>query len=645
MKIETIEINNFRSFKHEVIQFDNYTCFVGANGAGKSTVLYALNLFFRENKDSQTNVSKLSEDDFHYKNTDEPIEIIVTFNELSQRAKDDLKDYVRQDKLIISAVAVFDKETGQATVKQHGNRLVFESFRVFFEAEKNKNTVTELKGIYAEICTKYPDLPAAGTKAAMIDALQAYEDDHPEECSLVPSEDQFYGVSRGANKLAPHVQWVFVSASKNVQEECEETKVSALGQLLARTVRSKVNFSEKVLKLREDAQKSYEIILNDEQPVLDELSTSLSSRLKDWSHPDVNVKVKWKQDPDRSVKVEEPLAYINLGENGFDSDLSRFGHGLQRSYMLALLQELVTNTDTDAPTLIMAIEEPELYQHPPQARHLASVLYDLSQNNSQIMVCSHSPQFILADDFEAVRVVRDAGTPKATNVTQINYEQLAEDLKNAGAEKIQLKEAGIQAKLFPVFNPALNEMFFCNKLILVEGIEDVSYLTTYLILSDNEEEFRKNGGHIVPVNGKSNIVKPLAMAKLLGIPTFIIFDADTDKEKIPDENRRNSEVGKHKKDNSALLSMCGSGCPPWPTDNTIEDNVVVWKTNITDLIHEEIGQDWATYLEKAFATYGNASGLKKNPLVISHALELAWNDGKKSNLLLDVIEKIKVFNL
>jgi len=45
MKIESVRIENFRSFKDETIRFDNYTCFVGANGSGKSTVLNALNVF------------------------------------------------------------------------------------------------------------------------------------------------------------------------------------------------------------------------------------------------------------------------------------------------------------------------------------------------------------------------------------------------------------------------------------------------------------------------------------------------------------------------------------------------------------------------------------------------------------------------
>ncbi|MEZ4690066.1 MAG: hypothetical protein R3A12_07745 [Ignavibacteria bacterium] len=93
----------------------------------------------------------------------------------------------------------------------------------------------------------------------MFEALQEFESAHPEKCDLIPSEDQFYGATRGVNRLSPHIQWVFVSASKDATEESEESKTSALGQLLARTVRSKVNFDEKVNDLRNDAKRNMKL--------------------------------------------------------------------------------------------------------------------------------------------------------------------------------------------------------------------------------------------------------------------------------------------------------------------------------------------------------------------------------------------------
>src|SRR5882672_1895378 len=114
MKIHSVRIENFRSFKDETILLDDYSCLVGPNGAGKSTVLCALNIFFRETENTATDVVNLSDEDFHRKETSVPVRITLTFTGLNAEAQEDFKDYFRQEKLIISAVAKFDAASGKA---------------------------------------------------------------------------------------------------------------------------------------------------------------------------------------------------------------------------------------------------------------------------------------------------------------------------------------------------------------------------------------------------------------------------------------------------------------------------------------------------------------------------------------------------
>ncbi|MFD2600638.1 ATP-dependent nuclease [Flavobacterium suzhouense] len=637
MKIESIKIENFRSFKDQTINLDDYSCFVGPNGAGKSTVFNALNIFFRQYKDSKTDLSKLTESDFHHKDTSVDIKITVTFIDLSEQAQQDLANYVRQEKLIITTIGKYDAETQRAEVKQYGNRLGVIEFAEFFEADKSGAKVSDLKEIYNKFQAKYPDLDVATTKADMINKLQEYEANRPDLCSLIPSEDQFYGATKGTNRLSPHIQWVFVPAVKDVTEESEESKTSALGQLLARTVRSKVNFNDQVTHLRIMAKQQYQNLLDQEQVVLKDISDSLQNRLSSWAHPNLTAQILWKQDPEKSVKIEEPFAYLKLGERGFEGDLSRFGHGLQRSYMLALLQELSQIEDENSPTLIMGIEEPELYQHPPQARYLAETLIDLAEKNSQILICTHSPLFIPGDSFDKIRIVRDNGNPSHTLINSLSYTSLTETLESIGEKHI--KESGMIAKLYPSLNPIVNEMFFCRKLILVEGIEDVAYLTSYLLLTGKIFDFRKNGCHIVPVNGKNNLIKPLAIANLLKIPTYVIFDADTNKTK-------DHEVPQHKKENKSILSIQGySDENELPESIISKNNLFCWKTNLTDTIKEELGANWIKHRDKAAAIYGNAPDLEKNPLAIAKTLELAWESGDKSTLLTGLINNIIEFSI
>ena len=632
MKIESVRIQNFRTFKDETIFFDDYSCFVGPNGSGKSTVMNALNVFFRQYKDSKTDLSKLSIDDFHHKNVKEPISITVIFKDLSDQAKEDLSDYVRQERLIVTAKAEFDEGTERAEVKQFGNRLGMTEFKVWFEAEKAKQPASELKKIFAELQSKWPEITKATAKVDMANSLNEFESSHPEQCSLIPSEDQFYGVSKGANRLSPHLQWVFVSASKDFSEEAEESKNSALGQLLSRAIRAKVNFSEKVSGLRDGLRKSYQTMLEEEQGVLSTISESLESKLKLWSNPSATAKVLWKNDAEKSIKIEEPLAHIQIGEKGFESELARFGHGMQRSYLLTLLQELANIDDGNAPTLVMAIEEPELYQHPPQARYLSEVLQDLANENSQIIVCSHSPYFIPGDDFHNVRLVRELSSPPCSNVTSLTYAQLAKELTDAGEKAV--KETGMIAKLYPTLRPDISEMFFSRKLILVEGIEDVAYLTSYIQLMGKLSDFRRSGYHIIPVGGKNELLKPLAIAKLLKIEVFVVCDADTDK-------TREDEVNKHKKDNAAILYLLGHDISEnWPKADIRKSNLRMWKTNITNTVGPEFGEDWKRHEDQAASYYGNAGGLKKNPLAVSRALESAWNAGLKSTTLQELVDSL-----
>ena len=62
MKIKTVKIKNFRSYKDEVeIEFGNLTAFVGKNDIGKSTILEALDIFFNDSK----GIIKIDKDDIN----------------------------------------------------------------------------------------------------------------------------------------------------------------------------------------------------------------------------------------------------------------------------------------------------------------------------------------------------------------------------------------------------------------------------------------------------------------------------------------------------------------------------------------------------------------------------------------------------
>ena len=627
MKIESVRIQNLRSMKDETICLGDYTCLVGPNGAGKSNVICALNIFFRETADCATDLTTLDEEDFHQKQTDEPVTITLTFTDLNQEAQEDLSHYCRQGKLIVSAVATFDAATGKAAVLQYGQRMGLEAFRKFFDAQKAEAKVAALKEIYEDLREGYPQLPKAGTEKQMQEALWDYESAHAAGCVPIPSQDRFYGQpGRGENLLEKHVQWVYIPAVKDAASEETEAKNTALGRLLERTVRAKVDFTTQIDEFRKEWRAEYQEFLDGHQSALNELSTSLAARVAAWSHPDASVKLEWAEDPEKSVRVAEPIAGVLAGEGTFQGRLPRFGHGLQRCYLFALLQELAYCGDAKESTLVLACEEPELYQHPPQARHLSNVLQHLSESNSQVLISTHSPYFVSGERFEDVRMIRKRDGRSA--VSYATYDEIGKDIAKARGDD-HPKPSGTLAKVHQALQSALGEMFFTPRLVLVEGLEDLAYVTTYLNLMDLWDEYRRFGIHIVPTDGKSQMVRPLAIAARLGIPAYCVFDADRDK---PDKNGSRK---KHERDNTAILTMAGVANPePFPDTTYWGKRVVMWPSEFAKVVASEIGQaDWEACCAQADRDYDCAGGLGKNTLHIARVLALAWDAGKRSQSL------------
>lgn len=215
MKIKSLAIRNFRSFCAAEVDFDDYTAFVGPNGAGKSTVLCALNIFFRQTEESPTNLTDLEAEDFHNGNTKDPIEITVTFHDLEPEAQADFAEYYRAGVLIVSSIAVFNEATRTAPVRQFAKRSAMAEFSEFFRLDNDGAKAGDLAKIYEGIRTNFPDLPKSGSKDANREALRRFEESHSDRCVLIDSEDQFYGFSKGANRLARYVQWVYVPAVKD----------------------------------------------------------------------------------------------------------------------------------------------------------------------------------------------------------------------------------------------------------------------------------------------------------------------------------------------------------------------------------------------------------------------------------------------
>jgi predicted ATP-dependent endonuclease of OLD family len=466
MKLTEIRIQNFRSFRDETIPLDDYTCLVGPNGTGKSAVLMALNVFFRENDSTVTNVLDLTKQDFHHENVQEPVKITVTFEDLpseddplvSKEAKELIKLYARQDKLVLFAQAEWNPTTESAPVKQYGSRLVMKELKPYFRAKETGAKVTELREIYNKLQAKFSELPRATTGTAMYDNLQEYENKRPDECSMEDGKCECYGFTGGLYRLADLVQWVYIPAVKDASSEQEEGSKTALGQLLQRTVRAKIDFKDELAALEEEAEAKYETILEGKKNALKDLGLAIQESLRDWTNPRAAFELEWQGD---FAKAGRPIAKAKVGEDAFIGEISRLGHGMQRGFLVAILKELVRNEQKGGPKLLLGFEEPELYQHPPQAQHIQGVLERLTEpkNNSQVIVTTHSPYFVSSKGFKNIRMFRKCGKRPYSVVKWTDYTKVEKRLTEAFGKETQ-SPTKLMATVGQIMQTSQKELFF-----------------------------------------------------------------------------------------------------------------------------------------------------------------------------------------
>lgn len=615
MRLAKLRIKNFRCFKDQEVLFDDYSCLVGANGSGKSTILMALNVFFR-NTSAPSDVINLQDEDFHMKDTSNPVEITCVFVDLNDEAKSDLKAYVRQNELVVTAKATWDAATSRAEVKQVGIRKVMRDFAPYFEAVEQKAKAGELKAIYSSIREKYNSLPPPAAMGVMQSALREFEEANPSLCEEVESGSQFYGWSKGVNLLGKYIQWVYLPAVKDPTEEQDEQKNTALGSLLQRSIRSEVDFTEPLEKLRVSATEEYRQLIDAKNSVLEDIAGRIQSQLQSWAHPGARVELNWHFDDQKSVSVANPFARVKVGEGEFLGEIVRAGHGLQRSFLVSMLQVLADLEESDRPTLLLGFEEPELYQHPPQAKHLATLLESLSLTDTQVIATTHSPYFVSSKGYENVRLVTSDPEICVSTIHQFTYAQLSSDLAGALGDAPQ-QPSELMASVQQIMQPSQTELFFCKVPVLVEGPEDIAFLSVYMQKNGLWGEFRRLGCHFIPCIGKTNMSRPLAIAKGLGMKPFVVFDGDCDKAsgKVDCQQQR---------DNGCILKLIGSDADPIQNKNVFSDSFVMWKTRILDEIRSHVGEGlWDDKEREARDKYTLQSGVKrKNPVLVSATTEL-----------------------
>ncbi len=654
MQIEKVEIKNFRSIRKEEIGFDLLTTFIGRNGVGKSTVLHAIEFFYTIN-------AKIDIEDFHAKDTSQPISVAITYSGLSNAEAKEFASYIADSRLTVKKMASI--ENGEVSQKYYGTSLQIPQFAdVLSHSKKSEQTTAWKELVDSGQLEGLTEKPRAADAIPPI--IEAYEATHPELRRPVEREQQFFGPSNvGGGKLDKYTKFVLVPAVREAADELTDRK-GAVTKLLEMIVSRKVNSRSDIIKFKKEFNEKLETLFSSENlSELPELAEDITKTLELYA-PGTVLHLEWEDPSLPEIKIPGTLASVE--EDGFQSDISRKGHGLQRSLILSLLHHLALSTPVsesveeedggeedpeivdDRMDLILAIEEPELYQHPLRSRFLVSVLRELAkpqENDSvsanQIIYTSHSPYFVDLRQFDNLRVVRKIeqdiaeGRPAETKVHYFSTSQAAARLQEICPDvRESFTPESFLAHTMPVMNTIVNEGFFADVVLLVEGNTEAALFSA---LQDvHSRSWSQLGIAVVPAFGKNNIDRPTIVFRGLGIPTYIVFDGDKSCE------GKDSEANTRAK-NMRYMRLVGVEPEGFPRTR-IEESWAVLEDKTETTLKADLGTDIYTSLRARVAEqlgYDKPSAVLKNSEGTYLFVTWLYAEGHRLSTFEQIIQRVE----
>jgi hypothetical protein len=606
--------------------------------------------------------------DFFNKDLSNPIKIHLTFHSFSDEEKALFLSRIHSDEMTV--VRIFDSPSGRGSGRYHGSTKQHAGFAEI----RSSGGATAKRDAYNSLRTqdeRYASLRPVRQADEIDENLTQWEVDHPTECELRLDDGQFFGFTNVANgSLQKHTSFVFVPAVRDASADVTDARGAAVSQLMELIVRSAVLQRNDIKALQDRVRLELKTITSPENmPEIGKLSTDLSATLKQY-YEDAGVELRWKDTQDFTIPL--PAADVILDHDGFPGPVDRQGHGLQRAFILSLLQHLAravsssnsaaTSDPTDGhvdghaatpaksvstlPGLILAIEEPELYQHPTKQRHFARVLSQLSDGilpgvavSTQVIFASHSPLFVSMERFDEVRIARrkigSTETGKECCVVGARLDAVVSRLEAMFSNKPGTYTADTLRPRLHIINTEIAEGLFADTVVLVEGPSDkAAIIATCALLHLNLEAM---GIAILAAGCKNNLDRPAVIFRELGIETYVIWDCDLNLSDNISNKERKIEMQR------ALLKMCDQ-----EIDGDISLQTIVgrrfacFEQRLEKTLAEEIGDEIYTYeLQKLAEQYNLAhDDIQKSPQIMHQFLRATAQHGVASATLQSIVEKI-----
>lgn len=216
-----------------------------------------------------------------------------------------------------------------------------------------------------------------------------------------------------------------------------------------------------------------------------------------------------------------PVFAIEMSSN-IRTSIANQGTGMVRAAVFGLLrfrqQWLKKRGGNDDRGLIIGFEEPEIFLHPSAANQMRDLIYELSGGTSQIVATTHSPYLI------------DLSRKPKQVLNRFNYEQGHSTIYafSVSDKFRELQENDKdQVKMLIKLDDHVSRIFFTRKVIVVEGdTEEVLIKEAIRRMTPELRARVLSGSEIVKARGKAAIIGLVKYLSALNVNYYVIHDRD-----------------------------------------------------------------------------------------------------------------------
>jgi putative ATP-dependent endonuclease of OLD family len=521
MKLDKISIRNFKSIASGSFEPSKFSCLVGENNAGKSTVMQAI--VNALNRPSQLALS-------NFYDPENPVIFELRFSgvdkghlaRLAEDAQSKISDLVTDGIFSLQVLyAPNEKVTVEALQRVPiDSRYRSEKIDAAFLKKKGQVAIEEV------ITNLYPEFKDLQNES--LSTINAAKEWLTTQIDAL-ADDQFTmsyrplptGIPASIAPLLPEP--IYIPAVKNLNDDLKTTQSTSFGRLLVLLLEDMTEDLEAIKKSLQDFNALFNRV-KDEDGVIDNRNEKvrlLEGDVEEFLGENFsNVKIQL-HIPPPDLKTILNAAQIYVDDGSYDL-IDNKGDGIKRLLMFALLQAYVkrlARSSTQAPAvqgatnrpLLFLFEEPELYLHPRSQRVLFGTLADIA-NAHQVVVTTHSPIFFEPSVTASfVRVAKQPALPKpVATLHPVNFEKDEEATKIFRLARFEYADAA----------------FFSQAVVLFEGESDDTYCRHVAKVLDPTWDFDRHNIALVRVSGKGNFAKFRAFFEKFGITVKVVADLD-----------------------------------------------------------------------------------------------------------------------